>query len=133
MMIERGGRKSKTELRKFGITVGIAFGVLAAIALWRGRATPATVLGVIGGLLVVSGAALPAALRPVERAWMGLALILSKVTTPVFLGIVYFVVLTPVGLVRRTVGRHPLRHTAAGGSFWRDRGEAPPSDLKRQF
>jgi hypothetical protein len=59
--------------------------------------------------------------------------VLSKVTTPIFLGIVYFVVLFPVGLVRRVVGRHPLRHQIENDSYWRDRSAAPPSDLERQF
>jgi len=51
----------------------------------------------------------------------------------VFLGIVYFLVLTPVGLVRRTLGRHPLRHDAVEDSFWHDRQGEAASDLERQF
>jgi len=140
MTIAREGRpsgaesgKSRAELRKFGITVGLAFGVLATIALWRGRTSPAAVMGTIGGLLLLGGVAFPAALGPVERAWMGLAHALSKVTTPVFLGIVYFVVLTPVGLVRRTLGRNPLKHDAVDGSYWHDRQGETASDLERQF
>ena len=133
MVVERGGAKTREELRKFGITVGIAFAVLAGIVFWRGHATAATVLGSIAGALVLGGLVAPTALGPVETAWMGLAQVLSKVTTPIFLGIVYFVVLTPVGVLRRVLGRHPLRHSDEGGTFWHDRGDAPPSDLERQF
>lgn len=133
MMDTTGGPKSRAELRSFGLTVGTAFGVLCAISIWRGHPTAATVLGSIGGTLFAGGLLVPAALGPVERAWMGLALVLSKVTTPIFLGIVYFVVLSPVGLVRRVVGKHPLRHRAERDSYWQDRGSAPPSDLERQF
>jgi hypothetical protein len=127
------GVKTRGELRTFGLTVGIAFGVLAGIALWRGNPTAATVLASIGGALLVGGLLAPGALGPVEKAWMGLAHVLSKVTTPIFLGIVYFVVLSPVGLVRRAIGKHPLRHQARDGSYWHDRADAPPSDLERQF
>ncbi|MDH3732916.1 MAG: SxtJ family membrane protein [Gemmatimonadota bacterium] len=133
MTIERGVVKTREELRKFGVTVGIAFAVLAGITIWRDHGTAATVLGSIAGVLLVGGIVAPAALRPVEKAWMGLAHVLSKVTTPIFLGIVYFVVLTPTGIVRRSVGRHPLRHAAKTDSYWYDRGDAPPSDLERQF
>ena len=133
MTIERGTVKTRAELRKFGVTVGIAFGVIAAITIWRGHQTAFSVLASIAGVLVVGGLLAPAALRPVEKAWMGLALVLSKITTPIFLGIVYFVVLAPVGLLRRTIGRHPLRHEPREGSYWHDRRDAPASDLERQF
>ena len=39
---------------------------------------------------------------------MGLALLISKVTTPLFMGIVYFIVLMPIGLVRRLSGKSPI-------------------------
>ncbi len=127
------GGKSRAELRKFGITLGIAFGALAGISAWRGHTTAPLALGAIGAVLLVGGLLVPAALRPVEHAWMGLAHALSKVTTPIFLGIVYFVVFTPVGLLRRALGRHPLKHPAVDGSYWHDRGGSPRSDLERQF
>ncbi len=133
MVSQSGGEKSRSELRSFGLTVGVAFGVLAGIAIWRDNSTAATVFGSIGGVLLVGGLVAPGLLGPVEKAWMGLAHVLSKVTTPIFLGIVYFVVLSPVGLVRRVVGRHPLRHEPKDGSYWRDRADAPPSDIERQF
>lgn len=126
-------RGPRAELRKFGLTVGLALGVLAGIAGWRGHVTVAAILGSLGGLLIAGGLVAPGVLGPVERAWMGLARAISKVTTPIFLGIVYFVVLMPVGLLRRTLGGHPLRHPSRGDGFWHDRGEAPPSDLERQF
>lgn len=126
-------RGSRAELRKFGLTVGLAFGALAGIAGWRGHMAAATILGSLGGLLIAGGLVAPGVLGPVERTWMGLARAISKVTTPIFLGIVYFAVLMPVGLLRRTLGGHPLRHPSRDDGFWRDRGEAPPSDLERQF
>lgn len=125
--------KTTAELRKFGITVGIAFAVLAGLFWWRGHLGPRNVLGAVSGVLVLGGLAAPAALRPVERAWMGLAHLLSKVTTPIFMSIVYFVVLTPTGLLRRGFGGNPLRHAPEPESYWHDRGEARASDLTRQF
>jgi len=65
MKREMEGRKSKAELRKFGLTLGIAFGVFSAVALWRGRMTTAAVLGAIGSSLLVGGIAIPGALGPV--------------------------------------------------------------------
>ncbi|MDX1577789.1 MAG: SxtJ family membrane protein [Gemmatimonadota bacterium] len=127
------GPRTRAELRKFGLSVGTAFGVLAGIFAWRGHETPAIVLGAVAGFLVVGGALGPGLLGPVEKAWMAMARAISKVTTPLFLGIVYFLVLAPVGIVRRTLGSHPLRHTPENDSYWADRGDSVASDLERQF
>jgi hypothetical protein len=120
--------------RKFGLTVGIAFLVLAAIAFWRGAPRAPTGLGVLGGLLVLAALVVPVCLGPVERAWMGMAKLISKVTTPVFMGIIYFGLFTPIGFLRRKFGRDHLVNRSVLGSFWTDRpAAARRSDLERQF
>ena len=68
---------------------------------------------------------------PVYRRWMGLALLLSKVTTPIFMGLVYFVVFTPMGVARRLMGHNGLVRPA-GDSFWVAK-ERTRSNLQRQF
>jgi hypothetical protein len=118
--------------RRFGLTVGIAFGVFAGIAFWRGHPTVTTVLGSLGGVLILAGLAVPSMLGPVDRAWMKLALLISKVTTPIFMGIIYYVVLTPAGLLRRTIGSNQLVHRGANG-VWFDRTSTPRSSLERLF
>ena len=75
---------------------------------------------------------IPGELGPVNRAWMGLAELISKVTTPIFMGVVYFVVLMPVGLLMRLFGRNPIKHTAVSGSYWASRTEAR-GGLTNQF
>ncbi len=94
----------------------------------------AVAFGILGGLLIIAALALPGRLGPVYRGWMGLALLLSKVTTPIFMGIVYLLVLTPIGLVLRLVGRRPLAQPSPTGSLWvrREPGKRQ-SDLLRQF
>jgi hypothetical protein len=94
-------RLTAAEGRKFGFTVGIAFLVLGSIVMWRGKQRTSMVLLGLGGVLVVAALVAPTMLGPVEKAWMGLAHLISKVTTPVFMGVVYFVVITPIGFLRR--------------------------------
>jgi hypothetical protein len=118
--------------RKFGLTVGIAFAVLAAISRWRGHHVPVYVLGGLAALLIIAAAIAPRQLGPVERAWMAFAAVLSKITTPLFMGIVYFVVLLPVGLLMRLFGRNPVRHQPVNDSYWAPRSEARGS-LLNQF
>jgi Saxitoxin biosynthesis operon protein SxtJ len=127
------GSYTATAGRKFGLTVGGAFTLLALIGRWRGHPTTFAVLGVLGILLVAAGLAIPTMLGPVERGWMKLAGAISKVTTPIFMGIVYFVILTPIGLLRRAFGGNALVHRSGPHGFWVDRNQTPRSSLDRQF
>jgi hypothetical protein len=97
-------RLTAAEGRKFGFTVGTAFLVLGGIVMWRGKQRTATVLLTLGGLLIVAALVAPTALGPVERGWMKLAHLISKVTTPIFMGVTYFIVITPIGYIRRLAG-----------------------------
>jgi hypothetical protein len=112
----------------------MAFLVLAGILWWRDKLLLAQILGGIGGTLLVAGAVLPSRLGPVYRAWMRLAHLISKVTTPVFMGIVFYVAMAPIGILRRTIGSNPIRHAPEGGSYWKTRSaEDRRSDLTKQF
>jgi len=125
---------STAEGRKFGVTVGAAFLVITAILWWRDHPTAMLVTGSIGGALVVAGLLIPRHLGPVERAWMALALAISKVTTPVSMGVLYFLVLLPAGAIMRLVGKRPLVHQAGAAGYWilRTRQRVPNS-MERQF
>ena len=128
-------RLSRAEGRRFGLVVGAAFVLLGAVCLWRGRPLAAQLFGLVGGTLLVLGAVLPTVLLPVRRAWMAMALVISKVTTPILLGVMYFGVITPLGVVRRLLGRDPIRARRSDRSFWVDRSSVgrQPTDMERQF
>jgi Saxitoxin biosynthesis operon protein SxtJ len=128
-------RLSSSEGRKFGLTVGAVFLVLALISWWRGHGIVSAVLGFVGGGLSLAGLVLPTWLGPVFQGWMGLARAISRVTTPVFMGIIYFAVIFPTGLIMRMFGRNPLRRKEKGGSFWVPRAPdiGQTRSMKRQF
>ena len=128
-------RLSPAEGRKFGLTVGGAFLVITGILWWRGHHGAVPYTGALGTVLVVAGLLIPTMLGPVNRAWMGLAHLISKVTTPIFMGIVYFVVLTPISLGMRLAGHRPMVHKSGDMGFWFDRGTAKPEParMERQF
>lgn len=120
--------------RRFGFQVGIAFLLLGALLLWREKPLGSTVVGSIGGFLLLGGLLVPVKLGPVYRRWMAAALLISKVTTPIFMGIVYYLVLTPTGLLMRLFGRNPIIHTATeDGGYWIRRESGQHSDMRRQF
>jgi hypothetical protein len=125
-------RLSPREGRRFGLELGAALAALGGFVGWRGHPLPGAVLGALGGLLVVAALVWPGRLGPVQRVWMTMAAGLSQITTPLVMGVVYFLVVTPVALARRLVGRNPLAHGRGRVSCWVPRPTGR-SDIKRQF
>jgi len=126
-------RLSPAEGRKFGWTVGGAFLVLGALLWWRGKPA-APVFGALGALLALAAAVIPSRLGPIQRGWMALAHLISRFTTPLFMGIVYFGVLTPVGMIKRAFGSNPMASRAQGGSYWvARRDDMTQRSMERQF
>jgi hypothetical protein len=115
--------------------VGAAFAVLAGLLWWRGRVQPAQVLVALGAVLILAGALIPNLLPPVHRVWMAGALALSKITTPILMGVVYFGVITPIGLIRRAFGHNLMRMRRTGSGTWitRDSRAATAEEMERQF
>jgi hypothetical protein len=126
-------RLTPAEGRKFALPVGAAFLVLAGIAFWRGHPLSSRVFGILAVSLVLAGLVIPSYLGPVSRGWMALAHAISKVTTPIFMGVVYFVVLTPIGVGMRLAGRQPMRNKEFQNGFWVRPQSGGRSDISRQF
>lgn len=121
------------EARRFGLLVGAVLVGIAILFWFRGRLTMTIAFAAIGTVLVVGGVLLPKGLVPVYRLWMGLAHLLSKVTTPLFMGLVYFVVLTPTGLLRRAFGGNPLVVKEGAEGFWVTVPPPKSGGMERQF
>ena len=127
-------RLSASEGRRFAGTVGGAFLLIGAISFWRGHARVGPTLAAVGAVFLLAGLLVPTHLRPIQRTWMGFGVLLSRITAPLFMGVVYFVVLTPAGLVRRALGKNSLvPRRDRTGSYWVSRADSPPSPLTRQF
>ena len=128
-------RLAAQEGRKFGLTVGTAFAVFGGILLWRDRLLGAQIFWAIAAALILGALVVPAALKPVERVWMAGAHQISRVTTPIVMGIVYFIVLTPIALVVRMVKGNPLDHSEGEAGYWhlRDDSDGTKTDMRRQF
>ena len=123
---------SAAEGRRFAFTLAIAFAVLSGFLFWRDKETPSLVSGGLALVLLLAGLLIPSKLRPVERAWMAFALALSRVMTPIFMGIVYFVVLTPIGLLRRALGHDSLARKRDAATYWVVRENSPDAGTRRR-
>ncbi len=122
--------------RSFGLVFMAAFLVIAAWPLMSGRPLRLWALA----LALVFGAAAwlaPQLLTGLNRLWMKLGLLLGRIVSPIALGLLYFTVFTPIGLLFRARGKDPLRikKPADAASYWvaRKPPGPEPETLNRQF
>jgi Kef-type K+ transport system membrane component KefB len=123
-------------LRHFGFTTGaivaVLFGLLfpwlleRALPLWP---------WILGGVLSVWALLAPSSLRPVYRVWMRFGLLMSRITTPLILGIVFFIVITPIAIIRSLLGKDSLaRHLdEASPSYRVESRKAARTNLEKPF
>ncbi len=111
--------------KEFGLIVGGIFLLLGAWWIYRGKlVTPSYVLAVAGSLLLFFALIWPGALVYPNKAWMLLAEGMSFVMTRVILAIVFFLIVTPIGVTKRLMGWDPLsRRAAPGESYWKEYSE----------
>jgi hypothetical protein len=110
------------QARKSALLVAAVLLGIAAWNLYRGRTTVVFVLGGLGAALVLAGLFVPAAARAFHVAWMRFAVVLGHVNSRVLLTLVYYLLVTPYGVVSRLARRDPLRRRAPRGeSYWVER------------
>lgn len=79
----------------------------------------------------------PQILRPFNRGWLAFGRLLNKIVSPLVMGAIFFLVVTPVGLIARLRGKDvlSLRPRPEFASYWIRRPPAPPvtEGMRRQF
>ena len=99
----RSIRCQKSDLRKFGISVGLVLSLIAVVLFFIGK--PSFQFFIYTGLaLILSGILTPSVLKPLYWPWMIFATILGWIMTRVILGTLYYLVITPIGLMVRVFG-----------------------------
>jgi hypothetical protein len=118
-------RKRFRAEREFGLIVGGVLVLLAGWWLYRGKFPGvAQIFLPVGALLVLLGLIWPRALVLPNKAWMLLAEGLSFVTTRIILGVVFFLMVTPIGVIKRLSGWDPLsRRAGRSESYWKPYSE----------
>lgn len=96
-------------LRAFGLTIGGAIAVVAIVRAALQSAGPNLWALGIAALVAAVALARPAALRPIHATWMTFARAIGWVNTRVLLGLVFYLVLAPLGIAMRLAGRDALR------------------------
>ncbi len=129
-------RLDKKTLRKFGITMGIAFLIITLIIIIRHK-NSIIPTSIISATFLISAFTLPALLKPIYIFWMKLAFILGWINTRLILFILFYLVFTPIGLVMRLFRIDLLDRKIEKNkeSYWRkkERSGFSPLNYQRQF
>ena len=126
--------RSAKALGRFGFILG-GMSILVGLLLIARHRTGLPLL-IIGVLLVAAGFFAPNTLKYLHAAWIGFSLLIGWVVTRVILTIVFFLVVTPIGLLQRLAGHSPLElgFRTATHSYWQPRKKLfAPADYRNQF
>jgi Saxitoxin biosynthesis operon protein SxtJ len=122
--------------RGFGYVFAGFFTLVAIVRWWKGQGGAGWFAAAAVAMLLVA-LLRPSLLAPFNRLWTKLALLISKVMNPVIMGIMFFLVVAPIGLIMRAFGKRPLAlaFDPAAKSYWIERTPpAPlPGSMKNQF
>ena len=128
-------RPDTKELRNFGLLVGGVFSVIGVWPmLWRGE--PLSLWAVIiGSLLIVAGGLAPTWLAPIHRGWMWIGHVLGWINTRIILGVIFYGLITPIGIVFRLLGKDTMGQSLSDASptYRVNRQPRPSSHMKFQF
>jgi hypothetical protein len=133
-MIRIEHHPSRRQLAVFGLLWLVFFGILGGMAWWRtGSLATAGALGVIGAAIPVAGLLWPEVLRIVYLLTSYATFPVGLVVSFVILAVVYYLVLTPIGLVLRLTGYDPLhrRFDRRATTYWTPREQE--ETLERYF
>ena len=112
-------KTGQSDLRKFGITIGTVFLIIGGLLFWKEKEFFQLFL-TIGIVLFATGIVIPVLLKPAYWAWMVFATLLGWVMTRVILTLLFYVIITPIGLIGRSFGKLflDLKLDSSKQSYW---------------
>jgi hypothetical protein len=128
---------SKASDRNFGLVFAIFFAIIG-IYSWFGEAGEFLVWAIIlSAVFLIISIIKPGLLSPLNSIWTKFGLLLHKIVNPIILGIIFFLVVTPFGLVLRAIGKDllSLKLDRKSKSYWIYRTPPGPSpdSMKNQY
>ena len=122
--------------RSFGLWFALFFTIVGLLPLRASRPVRIWPLAVAVVFLLLAFLA-PSVLRPLNRVWTKIGLVLGKIVNPIVMSAVFLLVVTPVAFLFRVLGKDPLRLHAGPDvtTYWlpRDPPGPEPETMARQF
>ena len=127
-LIERHSA-TRTELKWFGLMFAGFAGLLGVLAWWRTHHTLAAILWSIGCVVGVTYSAVPSIRRPFFDLWMAIAYPIGWVVSHVIIALVFYLLVTPIGLIMRLLGRDPMNRAfdRSATTYWVPRDSKTPA------
>ncbi len=127
---------SRKKLREFGLLIGAVLIIIALFLFYSERAS-FIYFGAAGGLLILAGLLSPKVLLPFQKTWMILSVILGYFSTRLILGILFYIVITPMGIAAKLFGKDFLERKLdkKSKSYWHynRKKEYDKEETERQF
>ncbi len=127
---------TRQQLRNFGLIMGTMIALFFGLLIpWIWDLTIPVWPWALAALFCVWGLSLPNTLSPVYRAWIKLGHGLGWVNTRILLGIIFYLIIMPVGLLMRLAGKDPMsRHFERDRNTYRIESTSPPrNSLEKPF
>ena len=124
------------QLRKFGLImagmIALFFGFLLP---WLRHFAPPLWIWGLAAAFAVAGLLLPRSLAPVHAGWMRVGAVLGWINSRIILGIVFYVIILPVGMLIRLGGRDPMARRLDRGlpTYRKASHRSPREQLERPF
>ena len=118
--------------RSFGIVFFIIFFLIALYPLLSDQEIRLWAL-IISAIFLILGLLKSKLLTPLNKLWFRFGIFLGKIITPIIMGIIFFIVVTPIGLIMRLIGKDLLNlKYNKEKSYWIEK-TGPKSKMKNQF
>ena len=129
-------KESKKDLRKFGLTVGTVLVIIAGFLFYFEKLS-SIYFGGIGLFLILTGLISPVILKPLNKIWMGLAIVLGFFMSRIILTILFYLILVPVSFIAKIFGKKfmELKYDESAETYWEKRTviQKKTIDYERQF
>jgi len=128
-------KTDKKSIRSFGVTIGIIL-LAIAITLFAKNNLFLKSLGIISSVFLILGIIAPIMLKPFYLIWMIFAMILGWIMTRVILSLIFYFIVTPIGIIARLLGEDFLAlKKVSSDSYWniRDSVEELKQNYTKQF
>ncbi|MGE5410023.1 MAG: SxtJ family membrane protein [Clostridiales bacterium] len=129
-------QSTKKDLRNFGLSVGGVLLFIGAILLLKSKPS-AQYFVIISLVLILPALFFPVVLKPLQKIWMALAIVIGWISTRIILSLLFYFVLTPIGFIMRLRGKDLLdeKIEKEKASYWSYREPKAYSSLdsEQQF
>lgn len=126
MITKINWKPTNQDLRKFGLTLIIGFGLIGALVGWKKSWEAAYWMWAVSAGVGLLAIVTPPLSKPFYWVWMGVAFVMGTVVSTVILTLIFYLIFTPVGILMRLLGRDPLKlkkTSFTGGTYWQKHPE----------